>query len=280
MTMTAKALVLGLDGVRYDTLREATTPRLEGLAADGFLVPSPLYPDQSPATVSGVGWSSIATGVWPDKHLVADNSLDGNDLASYDDFLTRRAAAGRCTFAGLGWAPLGRIFRDCGQPRTVRDADAEGFEVADEHVVDEACRQLGDVELDAAFVYLGAVDEWGHQVGTGPEYTAALERVDAQVGALLDAVEARPGYADERWLVVGVTDHGHVDGGGHGGQSEVERTSWVVAGGSALAGVAGVVADGVDGDVHVVDLAPTVLGHLGVAVEDAWGVDGRSFLRG
>lgn len=267
---TPKALVVGLDGVRYDTLRTARTPRLDRVAADGFLVPSPLYPGQAPATVSGVGWSSVATGVWPDKHLVADNSLDGNDLAAYDDFLTRLDRAGRRTFAGLGWAPLGRIFKDGTQPRVVRDAYTEGFANADVHVLDAACRELADGDADAAFVYLGAVDECGHEIGTGAEYTATVERVDGDVGALLDAVASRATYGDEDWLVVAVTDHGHVDGGGHGGQSEVERTSWVAAAGGG--------AEEPVRTVHVVDVAPTVLGHLGVPVEPGWGFDGRSFL--
>ncbi|MQA76705.1 MAG: hypothetical protein GEU88_20805, partial [Solirubrobacterales bacterium] len=99
--------------------------------------------------------------------------------------------------------------------------------------------------------------------GTGPEYAAALERVDHHVGLLIDAVPGRATYRDEDWLLLALTDHGHVDGGGHGGQSEVERTSWVIASGAGL------------GQPHrlveVVDVAPTVLGHRGVPVHPSWG---------
>lgn len=218
----------------------------------------------------GSGGRRWLPGFWPDKHLVSDNTLAGNDLASYDDFLTRLARAGRMTFAGLGWGPLGRIFLDCGQPRVVRDADVEGFAAADLQVVGAASRQLRDTSLDAAFVYLGAADECAHNVGTGPVYAETLRQLDAQVGTLLDAIAARATYPSESWLVVLVTDHGHVDGGGHGGQSEVERTSWVIASGAGVRPP--------ERTVHIVDIASAVIGHLQVPVEPGWGLDGRSFL--
>lgn len=61
------------------------------------------------------------------------------------------------------------------------------------------------------------------------------------------------------------TDHGHRDEGGHGGDSWEERQAFVVAAG---------------GDVRMrpgitnVDIAPTVLTHLGVPVDPAWQLDG------
>ena len=45
---------------------------------------------------------------------------------------------------------------------------------------------------------------------------------------LLTAVQARAS-ADEPWLVVITTDHGHIDEGGHGGDSPQERASFVIA---------------------------------------------------
>lgn len=265
---TPKALVIGIDGVRYDTLLEARTPRLDALAADGFLVDSPLYPRQQEPTVSGPGWSSVATGVWPDRHLVRDNTLAGNDLASHPDFLTRLTRAGRRTFAGLGWAPLGEIFGKEIDARVVRDAENEGFAEADLWVLADAVEQLGRSTLDAAFVYIGAVDECGQENGTGPAYTDALEQADEQVGLLVGAVRSRGTYADENWLVLVVTDHGHVDAGGHGGQSEVERTSWLLASGGGVARP--------ERTVEVVDIAPTVLTHLGVPIDADWQPDGTA----
>lgn len=261
-----KALVIGLDGVRYDTLLRTPTPRLDELADNGFLVKSMLYPRRPEETSSGPGWSSVGTGVWPDKHLVKDNSFEGNRLSAYPDFLTRLQQAGRQTYAGLGWQPLGGIFGDGVGTRLVRDAANEGFDVADGHVVPHACEHLAGADVDAAFVYIGAVDQCGHEVGAGEAYAEAIRKADEKVGRLLDAVASRPGRAEEDWLVLAVTDHGHRDEGGHGGQSEVERTSWVVASGAAVKEP--------DRAVEVVDIAPTVFAHLGLRVEPGWSLDG------
>lgn len=267
---TPKVLVVGIDGVRHDTLVHTPTPRLDALADSGFLTKSLLYPRRPEVTASGPGWSTIATGVWPDKHLVRDNSFEGNRLTSYPDFLTRLQHAGRRTYAGLGWRPLGDVFGEGVGTRLVRDAAREGFDVADGHVVPHACEHLAGADVDAAFVYVGAVDECGHRTGTGDAYVEALRRADAKVGRLLDAVASRRDHAAEDWLVLALTDHGHRDEGGHGGQSEVERTSWVIASGGAVKEP--------DRPVEVVDIAPTVFGHLGLPVDPAWGLDGRSLV--
>jgi hypothetical protein len=78
---------------------------------------------------------------------------------------------------------------------------------------------------------------------------------------LLAALRSRPGYADERWTVILVTDHGHVDEGGHGGDSDVERTAWVAASGP------GIEAGAEHGPVRHVDVAAHVFEALGLLGE-------------
>ena len=55
-----------------------------------------------------------------------------------------------------------------------------------------------------------------------------------------------------------VTDHGHIDEGGHGGDSDVERTAWMLLGGDGAPRAA-------PATLSNVDIAPTVLAHLGIA---------------
>src|ERR1700681_1788962 len=76
-----KALVVLLDGVRFDCLTQASTPVLDGLAAEGFLAPTRIFGTDVAPTLSGPAISSIATGVWPDKHRVPGNQLHGHALA-------------------------------------------------------------------------------------------------------------------------------------------------------------------------------------------------------
>jgi predicted AlkP superfamily pyrophosphatase or phosphodiesterase len=59
----------------------------------------------------------------------------------------------------------------------------------------------------------------------GDEYETAIRRCDAHRGELLDAIQARPD--SEEWAVIVTTDHGHLDAGGHGGDSLVERQVWI-----------------------------------------------------
>ena len=75
---TKKLLLIGIDGCRFDALRSANAPHLDGLIADGVAFePIRIFPERyrEADTISGPGWSSILTGVWADKHGVLDNEF-------------------------------------------------------------------------------------------------------------------------------------------------------------------------------------------------------------
>ena len=102
---TPKVLLIGIDGVRPDVLAEVPTPHLDALADAGW------YTDRARTTtpsVSGPSWSSMLTGVWPEKHGVTNNNFTGRDYAQYPSFLTRieRVRPELATFAALDWLPL------------------------------------------------------------------------------------------------------------------------------------------------------------------------------
>ena len=79
-------------------------------------------------------------------------------------------------------------------------------------------------------LFRSGVDEAGHKHGAlSPEYFDAIERIDGYVAQLHDALETRVAAKSEKWLIVLVTDHGHRDEGGHGGDSPQERASFVIA---------------------------------------------------
>jgi arylsulfatase A-like enzyme len=85
-----------------------------------------------------------------------------------------------------------------------------------------------------SFVYLGAVDFAGHATGSGAAYRAALRAADQRVGRLVAAVRSRPSGPDEDWTMVVVTDHGHLDEGGHGGRQPEVATAWAAAAGPGI----------------------------------------------
>ncbi|MDJ1133272.1 alkaline phosphatase family protein [Streptomyces iconiensis] len=262
-----KVLVIGLDGAMLHRIRDAEAPHLKRLMADGLAAPSSLYTAPMARTESGPGWSTVLTGVWPDKHKVRDNSFSGADLGTYPDFLTyvEREKPALRTYAVASWGPI----PDTIISGEVDDKVATPGEEYDAGTTERAVAQLRDGQPDALFLQLDNVDHAGHESGgASQEYLDALAGVDAQVGELLAAVEGRPSYGEEDWLIMVTADHGHTDAGGHGGSDWNERQTFVIANGPGIA--AGSERD----DVRLVDVAATALAHLGIEADPAWKLDG------
>ncbi|WP_369229890.1 HAD-IA family hydrolase [Streptomyces sp. R21] len=274
MPAARRVLVVGIDGVRLDVLRRLSTPHLDALAADGFL--TPIEVDDRTPTMSGPCWATIVTGVSADKHGVWSNDFSGHRLDVFPDFATRLAERGR-TFVAAGWQPLMQV-RDGGPlfrapSRTVYVAPTadtpQAWETCDERITEEAARVLADDDFDALFVYLGAPDETAHFLGCGDAYEASVLRADERLGRLLAAVRSRPAYDSEQWTFLVVTDHGHVDAGGHGGRSSHERTAWLIAAGPGVGAA--------PPEVRHVDVAAQVFASLGQLPDRHWTFDGRPF---
>jgi predicted AlkP superfamily pyrophosphatase or phosphodiesterase len=270
----AKLLVIGIDGLRWDRVDRAVAPRLTALSDSGVFAPSLLPREYGAETVSGPGWSTIATGVWPAKHGVRDNEFEGKRYDRYPDFLTRIAREGLSTIAVLDWPPMAHegMFSAELEQLVIGDGEALGYLVEDRRVTDEAVRLLRHGQPDAAFVYLGSVDMVGHGWGAmSAEYVDMISVVDGCVGQLLDAIEHRPSRGSEHWLIMVTTDHGHLDEGGHGGVSDDERRTFVLYGGDH-------VEPGERDDAQIVDVAATALAHLGLTVPKE--LDGRPLTTG
>lgn len=271
-----KVLVIGIDGVRPDVLAGVSTPNLDALIAGGA------YSDRATTTrptLSGPAWSSMLTGVWPAKHGVTSNTFKGSRYTEYPDFLTRIESVRPelDTFVAADWLPLVRgdsvapLFGDAPDRKVVLDGYALGWAEADAASVDSAVAALREGDPDALFVYLGNPDETSHRTfSIGAAYRGAIAEADRQVGRLLRAVEDRPGYDGEDWLVLVSTDHGRRPDGGHGGESEAERTIFFLAHGRS------VVPGPIPGTPRIVDVAVTALAHLGIAPDPEWRLDGST----
>src|SRR5690625_554 len=278
-----KALLVGWDGVRDDTARRLAPPALTELAEGGRWWSTTL-PDVTIApTVTAVGWSTILTGVWPDEHGVMGNEEELNRLHRYPEMLTT-AYCERPTLNTYG-AASALIFGTTFGPgplfgpgvRTVDWVDRRGypgkFTETDPVIQEAAERQLSTGDPDLAFVYLGETDQIAHASGVGEEYERAITRQDMRLSRLVDSLRSRPGFADEEWLVMVTTDHGHLDEGGHGGGSWQERQSFIVAGVLGAGGETGAGGPTGSGGVWAdeaenIDIAPTVLAHLGIPVPE------------
>ncbi|MFG2332225.1 alkaline phosphatase family protein [Streptomyces sp. NPDC048604] len=272
-TSKDKVLVVGMDGLRHDRIDAANAPHLKRMMAEGTYGRSLLYANPMAATSSGPGWSTISTGVWPDKHGVRDNSFTGRNYGQYPGFLARlnQVRPGLSLFAAVDWKPLdtyGTVTAGA-DAKIALDGDRDGYAGHDETITVDSVSVLRDQNPDVAFVYLGNTDVVAHANGTGQRYLDAIAVQDAQLGRLIAAIKARPAYATERWTVIVCTDHGHADAGGHGGSSIEERRTFVLATGPGIAAGARPI------DTRLVDVAATVFHQLGITPDPAWGLDGK-----
>ena len=288
-----KVLVVGTDGTRWDLLEAAMksgrAPNLARLGREGFVRPSLLEYGPEVLTLSEVGWSSIASGVWPDKHGVDGSKLNMDPRQAtkngYRDFLTRieNNVSDFDTYLASDWANIGLaenggpIFGSLEDARFTIGVDNEtlaAWNAGDVEVTDDAERYLRTGDPDASFVYLGLVDETAHLAGSAlPAYATAIATTDGRIGRLIRAVRSRPSYPFENWTILVTTDHGQKaltepSPVSHLSQTPLEITSFVIGSGPGLGRK--IVKP------RVVDIAPTVLHQLGVRVKPSWKLDGRS----
>ncbi|MFC9895634.1 alkaline phosphatase family protein [Nocardia sp. NPDC127579] len=252
-------VVFGVDGLNWESLPQADTPTLDALISTGYSSPTWLYAPPFAPTVSGPGWATVLTGVWPDRHRVFGNDFAGNALARHPDLLSRVEAGlpGAKTYAGLDWQHLDEfVLGDAIDRKLVFRDD---YRVNDQKVADDAATWISRHAPAASFVYLGNVDAAGHECGSaGSCYLPAVAGADRQIGQIIAAIRSRADFRPEDWLLLVTTDHGHTPGGGHGGNSRAERQSFLIAAGGGLTHRVPAL------EPRLVDVAATALDFLGV----------------
>ncbi|MBK9255827.1 MAG: alkaline phosphatase family protein [Saprospiraceae bacterium] len=218
-----KVLIIGIDGCRADALVAAHTPNIDQLLNNAVYS---LHAQNDDITVSGPGWSAMLTGVWSDKHGVVNNGFGGNNLAAYPHFFNRLKSINpsfNCVSISQ-WAPINNIIVNTNADYKVNAADGVS-------VTMEAIDRLSNHNPDAIFLQYDDADHVGHSSGfsvNNPAYLNQISRIDYEIGFVLNALYARPTYANEDWLILLSTDHGGINTS-HGGTSIEEETIFTIA---------------------------------------------------
>lgn len=279
-----KVLVIGIDGCRFDAITEARTPNLDsllnnGIYADNAQILGDRY--QGNNTISGPGWSSILTGVWADKHGVQDNEFTKPNYGEYPHFFRRlkEVRPKAYTISVADWKPItDKIVSHADVSLDVHDGDPakKDFPYPDDDrlLAAEAVKLLETTDPTAIFVYLGQVDETGHRYGFHPRvkrYLEAIEQADRHVGELLAALKKRKTIATEDWLIIVTSDHGGQGTSHSDGHQipEIRNSFLIVSGAAAQRGK-------FEQTTYLVDVVPTALTHLGIAIDPAWKLDGHA----
>jgi len=263
-----KSLVIGIDGLRADAFDLANTPFMDSLIDGTFGAFHGAYSNQAQSediTVSGPNHSSMLTGVHRDRHGVTDNSYSGINFNRFPDYFTRieNAHPEWNTVRLMTWTD-GHNAMPTGADYAINSSDAG--------ITAQLAQLLAgnhpsiSADPDAIYLFLDDVDHAGHSVGfcgvraDCPAYFQEIEQVDGQVGQLMNALAARPNFDVEDWQIVITSDHGGNPDGGHGGGTPEKRTIPFLVSGRNVAPGTPFPAP------RNVDVAKTVLTHLGVAI--------------
>lgn len=295
-----KTLFVVVDGIPADVIERVSTPGIDAVAAKGSYQRAYVggeigMPTESP-TVSAVGYMSLLTGTWSNKHNVRANYGIEPNYAFWDIFRVAKYQAraittglfstwtdNRTILMGDGLEVAGGYKFDFVADGYENDPafapaldDVERIQAVDLHVTTLAAKTLLESAPDLSWVYLQHTDDIGHRDGDSPSMDFAVRWVDARVSELWGAVQARSQqFVGENWLVIVTTDHGRTssNGKGHGGQSDRERTIWIASNSPRMVSPA-------ERSAAIVDIYPTIVEHMrfDMPEEVAAQLDGQSLL--
>ena len=244
-----------LDGCRPDALGPATSPAIWRLLEQGAgcLAAKSVMP-----SITLPCHTSLFYSLPPAVHGVVTN--DWSPFAGATSLTEAISDAGYSTMAFYTWEQL----RDLAAPGTLdavyyRRFSEEGMTA----VADLAATTIATLKPTFAFVYLEATDAAGHRFGwMSPEYMAAVAFSDRAVAGVLTALE-EVGILDQTFVVV-MADHGG-HGHTHGTDSADDMTIPVIFSGAGVRR-----SQIIASPVSILDVAPTLLTALGLAVPPHW----------
>ncbi len=246
---TNRVVIVLIDGLRYDTsLNIDLMPFLGELRKHGS---SALMHSQAPS-FSESGYSTILTGAWPEINDGPALNLDYEEIPTFtqDNLYTAVHQAGMKTaISGYYWFEKLIPQSDVDFSYYTPGEDA----AADNDVVTAAIPYLQNTQNRLVLVHIDQVDYAGHHLGGAQSdgWNTAAKTADNLLMQVVNEIDL------ETDTVIVMSDHGHIDAGGHGGQDAVVLMEpFVIAGMGAKIGV--------QTDINMVDVAPTIAALLGV----------------
>ncbi len=193
-----KVLLLIVDGARGESVRTANIPTMNGLLNHSIYSWVSLSEEHDITNTTGADLSNIITGVSQNKHLVIGDNFKNNNFQTFPTVYTRVAANMKTPEFKV--YSSSKIFVDNLAPTTVAK-----LENSDEEVVKDVKEGLKQPELTMLTAHFTAVDKAGKSGAydnSSAVYKAAIENFDKQVGEVIQALEQRPAFKKENWLVI------------------------------------------------------------------------------
>lgn len=255
-----KAVFVIVDGIAADLIEKLSTPWLDSIAAQGGYTRALAGGEkggysQTP-TISAVGYNTVLTGTWVNKHNVWDNDIAAPNyhyptifrlfknqypdrkIAVFSSWLDNRTKLVGDGLAATGYLKVDEHFdgRELDTVRFPHQRDASHMKKIDDAVVAQAANSIRTQGPDLSWVYLEYTDDMGHRHGDSKQYYDAILHMDAQMGQLWTAIRDREKSTGEQWQIYITTDHGRdsATGRNHGGQSDREKLGWIVTNAKGL----------------------------------------------
>jgi len=250
-----KIVFIIVDGISYNQLQLAHTPNLDAIGKQGTFLQAYVGGNEGTynetPTISAVGYNSLITGTWANKHQVYGNEIK-NPNYNYPSIFKIYKDTNPSGTIGVFSSWLDNRTKLVGDnlPQTNSlkvDFSYDGLEndsinfphddksnymkLIDFSVAMKASETILKDGPDVSWVYLEFSDDMGHAYGNSEYFNAAIKFEDYLVGKIYDAVIQRSASENEDWLFVVTTDHGRkkVDGKDHGGHTDSERSTWIVS---------------------------------------------------
>ncbi len=268
-----KALIVTIDGLSYETLLQARQagqhPALKSLiiapAQTGGYVGTP----SEQRTLPLPGWASLITGVWADQHGLrgvgtASPELNAPTLVALASTPAQAAMALSTADYRTLWSQdlqEGRII----EAANCTDSDSCVSEQTQQYLQEGKSLILAQIQAPARAATQGGLGS--------PAYRQAVQESLAALDKLLAIIEKRKqADASEDWLLILTTSYGLDEfGGTTGSQFNRNKTSFIATNKTlaSLPAIDGQVTSSTDMNTlaAVIDIAPTVLSHLGIQSE-------------
>ncbi len=298
-TRQKKAIFVIVDGISSDVIEKIATPNLDKIAAVGGYARAYVGGEKGgyseTPTISAVGYNSLLTGTWANKHNVRGNGIKAPNYHYWTIFrFLKEQYPARQTAVFSTWLDNRTKLIGDGLPQTdylridypfdgfeldtinyPHDAERQYIRQIDELVTDEAASYIQENAPDLSWVYLEFTDDMGHRYGGSDQFHDAVRLMDDQMGRLWKAIQYREKNHREDWLIFITTDHGRdaKTGKNHGGQSDRERATWMVTNAKDLNPV-------FKTTPGIVDIMPTLARHLDISIpkEQTFELDGTSMI--
>ncbi|MBL7699782.1 MAG: alkaline phosphatase family protein [Chitinophagaceae bacterium] len=286
-----KAVFIIVDGIPADLVEKLPTPGLDSIAGGkGYkraLVGGGKGTYNETPTISAVGYNSVLTGTWVNKHNVWGNYDEdiahpnyhyktifrllkdadpAKKIAIFSSWLDNRTKLVGESLPATGNIKFDFTY-DGYELDTItysNDTTSLRMHAIDEFVVNRAAATIKEKAPDLSWVYLEFTDDMGHMYGDGEKFYDAIKVMDNQVSRIWNAVRFRQTKFRENWLVIITTDHGRdsATGMNHGGQSEREKRGWIVTNAKNLN------AHFTEDTISIVDIMPSIASFLNISFDD------------